>query len=89
MAGSSSPAETPGAATTKFFRIYFPSQIFAGTYRIQLWLADGKVVLDLVQSAANTTVSEYSPSADKLTLASDGIVATRFQVEPLPANLLA
>ena len=61
----------------------------SGTYRIQLWLADGKVVLDLVQSAANTTVSEYSPSADKLTLASDGIVATRFQVEPLPANLLA
>lgn len=57
-----------------------------GTFRLQLWIADGVEVFELIPHAANVTVTDFWPDSDRFALADLGLVATEFTAEPLPAT---
>ncbi len=69
------------------FRLRIESlHLTPGTYRVELWLADDKVVLDSIPNAAQIAVSDYAPDSTELTLGLDGIVTCHFSAFPLPSR---
>ena len=66
------------------FRFHIESlHLNSGTFRVELWMADGKVVLDTVRNAANVTVSEYVIPNSRFAFGIDGLVPNHFSVETL------
>jgi hypothetical protein len=53
-----------------------------GDYRLALWLADTEQVLDQIPVATTVTVSEYSASPEPRKPGIEGVVTSRFTVEP-------
>jgi lipopolysaccharide transport system ATP-binding protein len=57
--------------------------LIPGNYRVELWMADGRIVLDKVQSAATATVTEYIPYDPTKILSLDGSVTASFTINAL------
>lgn len=56
-----------------------------GTCRVELWMADGGDVLDVVPSAANVTVSDYRPEGAKWAVGDDSAVTSQFDARVVEA----
>jgi ABC-type polysaccharide/polyol phosphate transport system ATPase subunit len=66
------------------FRISVESlHLNPGLYRVGIWMADGRVVLDSIPNAANANVNEFIPDVGSGAFGVDGAVTSRFSVGPI------